>query len=45
MVMEILKVVLQFRYRPILYVGTGQGYDDLQSFDSDEFTEKLEEGT
>jgi signal recognition particle GTPase len=24
-------------------VGTGQGYDDLQSFDSEKFIEKLEE--
>ena len=23
--------------RPILYVGTGQGYDDLHSFDSEKF--------
>ena len=29
--------------KPILYVGTGQGYDDLQSFDSEKFIEKLEE--
>ena len=27
--------------KPILYVGTGQGYDDLQSFDSEKFIEKL----
>jgi fused signal recognition particle receptor len=29
--------------KPILYVGTGQGYDDLQSFDGEKFIEKLEE--
>ena len=29
--------------KPILYFGTGQGYDDLQSFDSEKFIEKLEE--
>ncbi|MGB6592091.1 MAG: signal recognition particle-docking protein FtsY [Candidatus Nitrosopolaris sp.] len=29
--------------KPILYVGTGQRYDDLQSFDSEKFIEKLEE--
>ena len=29
--------------KPILYVGTGQGYDDLQSFDNEKFIEKLEE--
>jgi fused signal recognition particle receptor len=29
--------------KPILYVGIGQGYDDLQSFDGDKFIEKLEE--
>ncbi|MFY9797681.1 MAG: hypothetical protein WAJ93_18495 [Candidatus Nitrosopolaris sp.] len=29
--------------KPILYIGTGQGYDDLQSFDSEKFIEKLEE--
>jgi fused signal recognition particle receptor len=29
--------------KPILYVATGQEYDDLQSFDSEKFIEKLEE--
>ena len=29
--------------KPILYVGTGQGFDDLHSFDGDKFIEKLEE--
>jgi fused signal recognition particle receptor len=29
--------------KPILYVGIGQGYDELQSFDSEKFIEKLEE--
>ena len=29
--------------KPILYVGTGQGYDDLQSFDGEKFIETLEE--
>jgi len=29
--------------KPILYVGTGQGYDDIQSFESGKFIEKLKE--
>jgi fused signal recognition particle receptor len=29
--------------KPILYVGTGQGYDELESFDSEKFIKKLEE--
>ena len=29
--------------KPIVYVGTGQRYDDLQSIDSEKFIEKLEE--
>ncbi|MGQ9679558.1 MAG: signal recognition particle-docking protein FtsY [Candidatus Bathyarchaeia archaeon] len=27
--------------RPIIYIGTGQGYDDLQKFDPEWFAEKL----
>jgi fused signal recognition particle receptor len=29
--------------KAILYVGTGQGYDELESFDSEKFIKKLEE--
>ncbi|MGA8083724.1 MAG: hypothetical protein WB988_17870 [Candidatus Nitrosopolaris sp.] len=31
--------------KPIFYVGTGQGYDDLQSFDSEKFIQKTGRGT
>jgi fused signal recognition particle receptor len=27
--------------KPVIYIGVGQGYDDLQSFDADWFAEKL----
>jgi fused signal recognition particle receptor len=27
--------------KPVIYIGVGQGYDDLQSFDADWFSEKL----
>jgi fused signal recognition particle receptor len=27
--------------KPVIYIGVGQGYDDLQPFDADWFAEKL----
>ncbi|MFQ6054269.1 MAG: signal recognition particle-docking protein FtsY, partial [Candidatus Bathyarchaeia archaeon] len=27
--------------KPIIYIGTGQGYGDLQRFDAEWFTEKI----